>query len=314
MPPTNAIPIPLNIGQIASPMLLGFNLQWCLFGALTVQIAIYSIHFPKDELWIKILVYSIYAAESVQTILLTIQDVKVYGDGFGNMAILIGPSLLWFSILIMSACISFVVQIAYAYRIRPLSKSWVAPCIIIFLAIIQWAGGVATGIFAHQAPDLPHFLSQKTFITLGVWNVGSALCDILIAGFMTYFLSREKTKMKTTQRIVHRLIRLIIETGTVTATLSIINLVLCLLPSRPAYYQLTLGLLAKSYSNSLMVVFNSRIKPDGRYNETDCDETEGRFSAFGVAPNTSFSMTQQSSQVVEPTGQEEGSISGSSLS
>ncbi|KAF4613513.1 hypothetical protein D9613_008161 [Agrocybe pediades] len=314
-------------------MLLGFNLQWCLFGALTVQIAIYSIHFPKDELWIKILVYSIYAAESVQTILLTIQDVKVYGDGFGNMAILIGPSLLWFSILIMSACISFVVQIAYAYRIRPLSKSWVAPCIIIFLAIIQWAGGVATGIFAHQAPDLPHFLSQKTFITLGVWNVGSALCDILIAGFMTYFLSREKTKMKTTQRIVHRLIRLIIETGTVTgksshsndpsrfirfcisaATLSIINLVLCLLPSRPAYYQLTLGLLAKSYSNSLMVVFNSRIKPDGRYNETDCDETEGRFSAFGVAPNTSFSMTQQSSQVVEPTDQEEGSISGSSLS
>ncbi|KAF9563235.1 hypothetical protein CPC08DRAFT_336089 [Agrocybe pediades] len=310
MPATKAIPIPPNIGQISSPMILGFALQWCLFGALTVQIAIYNIHFPKDELWVKVLVYCIYAAELAQTVLLTIQNVKTYGDGFGNMAILTEPFILWFSVPIMSACISFVVQAAYAYRIKLLSKSWVAPCIIFFLAITQWAGGVATGILAHQAHDLTHFLSQGTFITLGVWNVGSALCDILIAGFMTYFLSREKTQRKTTQRTVQRLIRLIIETGTVTAMLSIINLVLCLLPSKPTYYQVTLGLLAKSYSNSLMVVFNSRIKPG--HNEAARDETEGPFSTFGAAPHNSCTATQQGSQVVELTVVKEGSPSEAS--
>ena len=75
--------------------------------------------------------------------------------------------------------------------------------------------------------------------------------------------------------MVHRLIRLFIETGTitgeiptlslmifsklVTATVAIINFILFLLPGHPTYWQATIGILGKLYSNTMMIVLNNRI-------------------------------------------------------
>lgn len=92
--------------------------------------------------------------------------------------------------------------------------------------------------------------------------------------------------MKSTNVIVRRVSRLVIETGTVTGTyplirrftwqnptiqhtwttaaIAIINLVLSVLPSKPAYYQIPSVILAKVYSNSMMAVLNSRMITSGR--------------------------------------------------
>ena len=45
----------------------------------------------------------------------------------------------------------------------------------------------------------------------------------------------------------------------VTATIAIINFALFLIPGHPAYWETTIGILGKLYSNTMMVVLNNRI-------------------------------------------------------
>ncbi|KAF4613078.1 hypothetical protein D9613_011094 [Agrocybe pediades] len=68
-------------------------------------------------------------------------------------------------------------------------------------------------------------------------------------------LTRKETNWKPTQRIVNKLVRLVIETAAIATT----NLILAVLPGRPTYYQTTAGVLGKMYSNAMMAVFNSRM-------------------------------------------------------
>ncbi|KAF8956172.1 hypothetical protein BDZ97DRAFT_1764014 [Flammula alnicola] len=66
--------------------------------------------------------------------------------------------------------------------------------------------------------------------------------------------------LKSTQVLLRRIIRLVIETGSVTAAIAILNLVLAVLPSHPSYFEVPSEVLAKVYSNSMLVVLNSRMK------------------------------------------------------
>ena len=90
---------------------------------------------------------------------------------------------------------------------------------------------------------------------------------------------RNATGVRSTQVLLRRIIRLVIGTGTVTGTyayppfditnekfiafaaaVAIINLVVTVLPSQPSYYTTTSEILAKVYSNSMMVVLNNRMR------------------------------------------------------
>jgi hypothetical protein len=203
----------------------------------------------------------VYAAELAQTILYTKMAFQEYAAGFGNDLALEEVGLLWFAAPVLTAIVSFVVQIFYAYRIRVFTQSNFIPIVVTLLALLQLAGGIAEGVIGQQISLFSSNLSlKKIYISTGVWNGCSAACDLVIAASMTYSLSRRKTPWKATQRIIQKLIRLIIATGVLTAAVSIVNLILFVLPgNHPTYYQTTTAILGKLYSNSMMVVLNSRI-------------------------------------------------------
>jgi len=253
-------PLPPDIGRIAGGILIGFCLHWGLFGALSVQVYLYYLAFSKDPLKRKILVYSVYTAELVQTILFTTAAVRQFADGFGNFEALNNDGLLWFSAPILSSTIACVVQIFYAYRIKILSKSNVIAMLVVVFALIQLGGAIGQGVIGEQVLFFTKFSTLKRTLVLAViWSGATAVCDIIIAASMTYYLSRRRIDYKPTQKMVHKLIRLIIETGTLTATIAIINLALYLLPGHPTYWQCTTEILGKLYSNVMMVVLNNRI-------------------------------------------------------
>lgn len=85
--------------------------------------------------------------------------------------------------------------------------------------------------------------------------------------------------MPETHTLITNIIRLTVETGSLTglefffgrlirslllflllATISVISLMLSYLPGQPSYYRTTVSVLAKLYSNSMMVVLNSRMR------------------------------------------------------
>jgi len=248
------------MGRIAGPLLVGHLLNWALFGVLSMQVYVYYLAFPNDPAHNKALTYGVYLFEAVQTFLLTQSAFHGFAEGFGNLLYLDSIGTIWFSVPIMSGIVAFVAQTFYAYRISILAQSRIVASFIVFLALVQLGGSIATGVESKRAIFNSKFLGTKSLITTGIWNGGSALCDVIIAVCMTVYLSRRNTGMKQTQLLVRKITRLTIETGSLTAVIALLNFILALLPDHPTYYMATAGILGKLYSNSMLVVFNSRMK------------------------------------------------------
>ncbi|KAF9522325.1 hypothetical protein CPB83DRAFT_864613 [Crepidotus variabilis] len=260
--PTNNLPlIPYNVVQTTGPLLLGHLLNWFLFGLLSLQIYIYYLSFPDDSLSSQALSYGVYLFELAQTIILTQAAFRVFAQGYGNLHILDEVGTNWLSAPIMGGIVAFVAQAFYARRIWILSKSIMVPLIILLLATISLAGAIALGVAAKLAASVGKFVgteSRVLSIVTGIWNGGSCLCDILIATSMTVYLTRRNSSIPRTRQLVKRIIRLTIETGTLTAVVALLNLILALLPNHPTYYRVVAGCLGKLYANSMMAVFNNR--------------------------------------------------------
>ncbi|KAF8798784.1 hypothetical protein BYT27DRAFT_7122237, partial [Phlegmacium glaucopus] len=234
-------------------------LQWGLFGVLSVQVYIYYLALSNDPPQRKALVYGVYAVELIQMILYSEMVSKEFAAGFENSA---GTSLR-FAVLILSSTVAFMVQIFYAYKIKRLAQSNLIAMVVALFSLVQLGGGIAEGVIAHRTSLFPKSLPLKKtlMIVAGVRNGGNAMCDIIIAASMTYYFSRGRRTWKPTQRTVHNLMLLIVGTGILAAVVAIINLILyCVRPSNhPVYIHTTSAILGKLYSNTLMVVSNSRI-------------------------------------------------------
>ncbi|KAF8970467.1 hypothetical protein BDZ97DRAFT_1694672 [Flammula alnicola] len=240
-----------QIDLIVGLVLTGIALNWCLFGVLTIQVYIYYVAFPKDRFLLKAMVYVVYMLESAQAFMISVDAFKMFATGFGNSTSILDLHSGWFYIPIMSGIIACFSQGFYTYRIFVLSQSRYIPGAILLvrrtdqglvslnallplqLSLFQLGGGIAIGLQAKGA----HFLNQVLAI-----------------------LKRKDTGVKKTHDILTKIIRLTIGTGTMTATLAIVALVLDYLPGHLLYWESCVMVLGKAYSNSMMIALNSRMK------------------------------------------------------
>ncbi|KAH9022158.1 hypothetical protein EDB85DRAFT_379516 [Lactarius pseudohatsudake] len=154
---------------------------------------------------------------------------------------------------IIGAVISFIVQGYFCYRIWVLNKrsSWI--CWVIAVAAVTQS---AAAIWASIKPlTVEKYAATKAAIYL--WAISSALVDILIAVAMTLLLRRASGNFSSF--VLIRVVRLTIETNTLTATLAITSLVLFAAFPNELYYAYTVAILGKVYSNTLLVSLNNRI-------------------------------------------------------
>jgi len=255
------IPIPPNIAAKTGPRLLGFMFHWGLFGALCVQVYIYHLAFQGDARRNKILVYSVFLIELAQTIFFTQSAFYIFGSGYGNFADFDNIKFSWFTAPLITGIVAFVTQMFYAYRISILASSYLVASITAILAAVQLGGAISTAVIQKDAGSFHLLLGHNYSISAGIWNGTTALCDVIIAIAMTYYLSRRGSDAaRSTRKVVRGIIALVIETGTITAMLAITNLVLADLPGKPSYFLASSETLGKFYSNSMMAVLNSRMR------------------------------------------------------
>ncbi|KAK7034667.1 hypothetical protein VNI00_012309 [Paramarasmius palmivorus] len=261
---------------ITGPLMLGYMLSWGLLGILSVQIYLYYTAFPKDPLKFKVLVYFIYILDVVQTIMFTHDAFERFVYGFGNPLAVISPNLLWFSSPFIDGLVGLLVQLQYTYRIFKLSPEtkWVlAP--ILLASLTQFGCALGSTIIAGTASTIEE-LGENNFVIGVVWLISSAVADVLIALSMIYALNRYDRSFEQTNDIVKKIIRLTVETGTITACVAICHAALILAMPQKNYHVLPAMILAKLYSNSLMVMFNSRIRMAGRdHNEINSSVKSG---------------------------------------
>ncbi|KAI0725012.1 hypothetical protein C8Q72DRAFT_889289 [Fomitopsis betulina] len=249
--------IPVDVVKIAGPVLVGSQLNWGLFGILTVQLYMYAQGRRNDHPYIRGIVYGIYAFEAVQTVLLTHDVFQQLAFSFGNYKGLIAPYLTGFELVIQPAIIATVTQCFYAWHIHDLTRSKIVPAIIVFISLVQCGGGFSEGIavFVHNSTSATIPAEERS---VAIWIGGSAGCDILITISMAYLLWSKRNGTKQTDNVVDKIIQLFIETGALTAALAVVQLVLYVYFRHTEYFMTPAGALSKAYSNSLLVVINNR--------------------------------------------------------
>ncbi|TFY52937.1 hypothetical protein EVJ58_g9733 [Rhodofomes roseus] len=233
---------------LAGPKLLGYFFNWALLGVLTIQTYLYHVNFPRDPLALQCLVYAMLAFEWVQTGLVTGVAFKIFVYNYGDTNSLTTIYYAWFFVAVMCAIVSVTVQLFFAWRIYVLARSRLIAGVITLLSLLQASAGIALGILLKDTPSTADVTaSHQVVIVLNLWVVGSAVVDVAIAVTMTLLMLRLRrgTTFEQTERVINKVIRLVVETGTLTAGVAIVTLVLCLRLPGTQYYETTIYVLTK---------------------------------------------------------------------
>ncbi|KAJ3723973.1 hypothetical protein C8R42DRAFT_476099 [Lentinula raphanica] len=247
-----------DIIWLAGPRLIGILFNWSLLGVLTTQIYIYYLNFPKDLRRNKMIVYTVYLLDWAQTCSATYDAFHWFVYGWGSIDALYDLYSTFLNVPIFSSIIASIVQIYFGWRLWRLTQSKIMVTVIVALALLQLGGGIAVGIILFQ--DSSEVARSDGLVTsVGLRLADSAFADTVIAISMTYFLIRSKSQVVGhMNNVVTRLIRLTIETGTVTAIAAIVDLIF-FLKATNGLHQVSGVILCKLYSNSLLVLFNNRM-------------------------------------------------------
>ncbi|KAH9012788.1 hypothetical protein EDB85DRAFT_2036645 [Lactarius pseudohatsudake] len=240
--------------KLATPLLFGPLFNWALYGVLCVQIYLYSYNFPSDSRSLKFLVCFVFALETVQTALTGADVYYWFIAGFGDRERLRSSHYAPVDIAIMDAITSLIVQEYFCYRIWTLYRrsSWF--CLIIAVTAVSQSVGAAWGGFRSLV--VGKYAVSKAALYL--WSLPSALADIMIAVAMILLL-RRTDKGRFSNFVLIRVVRLTIETNTLTASVAIASFVLFVAFPDDIYYTFTAGVIGKLYSNTFMVILNNRI-------------------------------------------------------
>ncbi|KAF8187803.1 hypothetical protein BJ912DRAFT_419926 [Pholiota molesta] len=236
------------VNSLAGTLLISTIINWGLFGVLSVQVFLFSQAFPNDRPIFKAMVYGTYLLETAQTITLTVSAWATIVQGFGQPNASVSTfTAITTSVSLLEAITAMVAQTFYAYRIMIISENKIIPSFIMLMSLTSFMAQVVVSVIIGQAKNFEiiqlHTLKTSDFI--GIWIGTGCACDIAIAA-----------------SLVTRVMRMTIETGALTASVSIVLLALFYAPAFKGliYYSVPISTLAKLYSNAMLALLNSRIK------------------------------------------------------
>ncbi|KAF8890380.1 hypothetical protein BD779DRAFT_1517218 [Infundibulicybe gibba] len=253
--------IPKNIALLTGPPLLGVMFNWWILGILIVQCYIYRLTFPEDTTRRKSLVYVLLFLETVQTMLSTADAFHWFAFGFGNMDTLAQYFLANFDTPILGSAIALIVQLMFCNRVWTLSKSKLLTGFIALFSVVQLAGGIGVGVLNQQLQVVTDF-QDRGLVYIIFWLGGSAITDTLIAVSLTCLLLRSRSQNYRTNDIILKIIRLTVETNSLTAFMAIIALATMVTPAiappKTTIFMCPCYILGKLYSNTFLTMLNNR--------------------------------------------------------
>jgi len=249
-----------EVGKLTIPLFIGTVLNWALLGTLTVQVFIYFFAFPNDHRFSKILVTSIVLAELLQTLGDSRDTIRMFGEGWGNPEFLDNVGWAWFSVPILGSAIASAGQMFFAWRIYIISNKnlWV-PSVIAVVTALQLGAGIWSGIEICRAGKFS--LLQFDLLRPPVaWLGATALSDLIIVAGTTFYVlkGRQPGFRRTTDAVLFRIIRVTVETGLVCALFALVDLSMYVTYQGNNYHLAVCIWLSKVYSNSIMIILNSR--------------------------------------------------------
>jgi len=241
-------------------MMIGYMLSTPLYGIVIGQSLYYFRVFPNDSIYLKLVVAFLMAVDTVHTLFLITGN----NQWFFNMFITLtfAKELTWLPLITQITV--FVCQATYAARIWIVSKKnkYVTGIVILFSGT-QFVGGLIMGIETVLSAQIVVVYMSRTFrISEAIQISASLACDLSIVCAMVYFLKGpgRGTTIEKTAHIVNKLIMYIISVGVLTSAATLMNLILWLVVTSNLDFMIIYIITSKLYSNSLLVMLNSRAK------------------------------------------------------
>lgn len=252
------------------PFVIGYTCCFTLMGILLVQCVIYFSRFPNDRMWTKVLVSAILLLETIMTVLVfhgfwigATQHGSnlswVVAVGIGGQQLVPDPLWSFIALAPLTGLVSSLTHGFFCWRIWAVRKSMIVPMLVMMLSLVQFAMLTYGGIMYGLVPDTNVDHPMPFYVP--VWLVGSLVCDSVITVYMTLSLVQcsEKSGFKHTKSLFVKLIKLTIETGLVTTTAALIELVLAIAFRVTMYHIALFYIISKLYANCVLATLNSRI-------------------------------------------------------
>ncbi|KAI3621063.1 hypothetical protein WG66_003252 [Moniliophthora roreri] len=265
---------PPTVAEIYGPMFIGTFLSTILYGVVVVQTFIYFQMCKRDYLWMRCFIVYLFVAETVSTGLFFGMMYEPLLLNFGNPEVLVKSPLRSSYIFVSSSenlpilslhlhqysvpvLISTPAQWFMAWRIKVITGSKIIAVSIFGLSLASLTGGIWTGIAVGFTPEFQRFGEFKYAPSL--WLVTTTVADIMIASSLVYL--KHKTRFSATNDQIDRIIRLTVQTGTITAVAALADAVgnpENVNQSHPTIFFIWDLSLSKLYTNSVLSSLNAR--------------------------------------------------------
>ncbi|KAF7376928.1 hypothetical protein MSAN_00110600 [Mycena sanguinolenta] len=264
----------LNVTLLFGPMLIGVLLNTMLYGVMAVQAFIYYSRSKTDRPWFRYLVLYLVVADTANWVC----DVGLIYEPliilYGQLEALTISPLLLRADAILTVPVSTPVQLFIAWRILVVTRSYVLPGLIFILAMVSLAGGVATTIVVSIHPAFASFSHFRTEVA--IWLISSTVCDIVLTASLVHSLASfylltarwtltnldaqwtRKTNIVATDGYINKIIRLSVQTGSITAAAALLDLIFFLAIPKTSFNFMVDFPLSKLYTNALISTLNAR--------------------------------------------------------
>ncbi|KAJ7169354.1 hypothetical protein C8R43DRAFT_1121228 [Mycena crocata] len=162
--------VPPNFAPIVTRQLIVSLLNFFFMGTLFIKsVHVYCVCFPKDSLFVRLLVYFIFFAMFICACVNAADVEYWFGFSFGDISCFTHARYSPFYTPIMGSFIAMLVQLFFCCRIFVIERSaWRASVCIGLISMLQAAGCIGAGTYYD------------------LWLAGGATSDVLIAVAMTY--------------------------------------------------------------------------------------------------------------------------------
>lgn len=241
------------------PLALGHMWSHMLYGILMVQMYIYYVHFPKDQIGLKVFVWTVFVLETIFTIFTTIAAWDQFGLNWGEIQSHLIIDWSWEPLPALNGFLAMMVQSFYVWRIYNLTRNIWVSLFIESVSLTQCTLAFYYGIrVSVESRGIDELFALTDVIS--AWLILSAACDALITITIVFVLQRanRRTKFKQTTSAITRLIHFSVETGLITSVMAVIELILWITSRQWKIHFIGFLVLGKLYSNALVATLNSR--------------------------------------------------------
>jgi len=227
-----------------------------------MQAFIYYQTYKNDRTWIRLFVFYLIIAETVNTgcdMYLIYQPlVREFGT---SAAVTYFPIMLAASPII-TVCVSTPVQIFTAWRITVVTQKKPAAAIICLLSLLSFATAFWTGIQVITFKLISRKLEFEFILPGVIWLIATALADLIITATLVFSLSKRRNSRYTSSFLnisIDRIIRLTIQTGLITFLFALADALLSIFTPTTAVNFVWDFSISKLYTNALLSTLNARV-------------------------------------------------------